>query len=236
MLQSAIILAGGKGTRLQSLVSDLPKPMAEVNGRPFLNYQLAYLRHYGIERVYLSIGHLANNITDYYGSKFEDIEIVYCREENPLGTGGGIRMALEKCLEKECFVLNGDSFFDVDLNTYYTKHLNGVAQHSLALRRVEDASRYGTIVCDKDQRLTEFIEKSNVKTDGLINAGTYILNRELFLQHTPANTNFSIEKDYFEKVLRSVCIKGFVFEGYFIDIGIPEDYLRAQDDFKRFAY
>jgi D-glycero-alpha-D-manno-heptose 1-phosphate guanylyltransferase len=236
MITTAIILAGGFGTRLQSVVNDLPKPMAPINGEPFLNYQLNYLKHYGIKNVILSVGYLAEKIKAYYGYNFNGLEIDYVVEENPMGTGGGIRLALEKCTESLSFVLNGDSFFDVDLIKFYDLHIQNRSQISLALRKVNNSSRYGTIEKTKENIISSFKEKSGIDHEGIINGGVYLLDKNLYLQKTPSATNFSIEKDFFEKQLSNSLISGFEFEGYFIDIGIPEDYLKAQNEFKGFKY
>jgi D-glycero-alpha-D-manno-heptose 1-phosphate guanylyltransferase len=236
MLQTAIILAGGFGTRLQKVVNDLPKPMAPVNGEPFLNYQLNYLKHFGIKRVVLSVGYLADKIQDYYKSTHHGIEINYAVENMPMGTGGGTRIALEKCPENEILILNGDSFFDVNLSAYYDLHRKEKSEISLALRKVNDSSRYGTIETNTNHRIISFKEKTNNAAEGSINGGVYILNKALYLKNTPAENNFSIEKDFFEKQLNNLVIKGFEFNGYFIDIGVPEDYTKAQDDLKGFKY
>lgn len=236
MITTAIILAGGFGTRLKSVVSDLPKPMAPINNNPFLNYQLNYLKHYGVKNVILSVGYLSEKIRDYYGNNFNGLTIDYVIEENPLGTGGGIRLALEKCNEELVFVLNGDSFFDVNLIQFYNLHSQNKSQISLALRKVNESARYGTIEKNKENKITSFKEKSGIDKEGIINGGVYILDKHLYLQTTSPATNFSIEKDFFEKHLSTILISGFEFEGYFIDIGIPEDYLKAQNDFKGFKY
>lgn len=236
MLNTAIILAGGYGTRLQSVVHDVPKPMAPVGGLPFLNYQLKFLKHHGINKVILSVGHLASIIQDYYKSSFEGISIQYAIEKKPMGTGGGIRLALEKSTENNVLILNGDSFFDMDPGKFFQLHIQYEAQISLALRKVNDASRYGTITLGNNKRITTFVEKGSTSQEGLINAGIYILNRDVFLRNTVPNVSFSIEKDFFEKQIEHLDIKGFEFEGYFIDIGIPADYEKAQDDFKGFKY
>lgn len=236
MLKEAIILAGGFGTRLQSIVFDLPKPMAPVNNRPFLDYQLLYLKHFGVNRVIISIGYLHDKITSYYLNNFEGIEIVYAPEKAPLGTGGGIRLALEMCSSKTVLVLNGDSFFDINLNTFSGQHSRFMSDCSLALRKVEDTARYGTIKQGSNNTITSFKEKTGEVSPGVINAGVYILNKEVFMQKTNPNKNFSIEKDFFEKKLKELNIFGFTHEGYFIDIGIPEDYEKAQHDFKEFKY
>jgi D-glycero-alpha-D-manno-heptose 1-phosphate guanylyltransferase len=235
LLKEAIILAGGFGTRLQTVVSDVPKPMAPINNEPFLNYVFAYLKHYHIEHVVLSTGYLADKISDYYKSEFQGIKISYTKEETPLGTGGGIRLAMEKCYTKNVLVLNGDSFFDVNLNQYFNQHSSFHSDCSLALRKVDNAARYGTIKLGNGF-IKEFKEKDSIEKVGLINGGVYIINRELFLNKTEALKSFSIEKDFFETRINELNLMGFEYEGYFIDIGIPEDYNKAQDDFKRFTY
>ncbi len=234
MVHTAIILAGGFGTRLQSVVNDVPKPMAPINGKPFLDYQLHYLKHYGIKKVIFSLGYLAEKIQHHFKNSFNGIELVYVVEEHPLGTGGAIRLAIEQCTEEEVIVINGDSFFNLDLNSFYQLHRLHASQISLALRSVDNASRYGTIELNV-HRIISFLEKNNQHQKGIINAGVYILNTKLYLSNTMAS-HFSIEKDFFEKQLTHLIINGFEFNGYFIDIGIPEDYSKAQHDFKEFTY
>lgn len=236
MIKEAIILAGGFGTRLQNVISDLPKPMAPVNGQPFLNYQLRYLKHYGVKKVVLAVGHLHDKITSYYKFHFEGIDIDYSVEKEALGTGGGIRLALEKCNENTVLVLNGDSFFDMDLTHFYNQHITHAGNYSLALLKVPNAARYGTIDFGKGHRIASFTEKNGNVAPGLINAGVYLLDRTSYLSQTSANTKFSIEKDFFETKLQKIEILGFEQKGYFIDIGIPEDYTKAQHDLKEFKY
>ncbi len=241
MVTEAIILAGGFGTRLQSVVNDVPKPMALVNNQPFLNYQLLYLKSFGITKVILSVGYLHEKISSYYKNipiaiGIEGIEIEYCIEENPLGTGGGIRLAMEKANSKTILVLNGDSFFDININDFFTQHDSFLADCSLALRKVNNASRYGTVKLGKDCEIKSFKEKDGLETEGLINAGVYLLNKNIYLSNTAEKINFSIEKDFFEKNKGELNLFGFEYEGYFIDIGIPEDYTKAQNDFKEFKY
>ncbi len=236
MTETAIILAGGFGTRLQSMVSDLPKPMAPVNGEPFLNYQLRFLKHYGIKNVILSVGYLAEKIREHYQTEYLGMKIKYVIESTPLGTGGGIRLAMAEVKEPFVLVLNGDSFFDLDLHSYFHLHHTSSSLISLALRKVADCSRYGTIELNSDHRILSFKEKSGISSEGIINAGVYILNTDLYLKSTKPNEAFSIEKDFFEKQLHTQVINGFEFKGYFLDIGIPEDYMKAQHDFKEFKY
>ncbi len=236
MLKEAIILAGGFGTRLQSVVNDVPKPMAPINNIPFLNYVFDYLKFYQIEHVVLSTGYLAEKILDYYKEEFNGIKISYTKEETRLGTGGGIRLAMTKCTTTDVLVLNGDSFFDVDINIHYSNHVLKQANCTLALRKVDNAARYGTIQLGDLNAIDAFKEKDSVEREGLINGGVYILNREIYLSKTEVNSAFSIEKDFYEKRIKELTIFGFEYNGYFIDIGIPEDYKKAQDEFKGFKY
>ncbi len=236
MLKEAIILAGGFGTRLQTVVNDVPKPMAPINNIPFLNYVFDYLKHYQIQHVVLSTGYLAEKILDHYKDEFNGIKISYAKEETPLGTGGGIRLAMTKCTTQDILVLNGDSFFDVDINMHYSNHVSKQADCTLALRKVDNAARYGTIQLGDLNVIDAFKEKDSVECEGLINGGVYILNRETYLSKTEAGSVFSIEKDFYEKRIKELHIFGFEYNGYFIDIGIPEDYKKAQDDFKGFKY
>jgi len=236
LLKEAIILAGGFGTRLQSVVNDVPKPMAPINSIPFLNYVFDYLKFYQIEHVVLSTGYLADIILDYYKDEFNGIKISYAKEETPLGTGGGIRLAMTKCTTKDVLVLNGDSFFDVDINMHYSNHVLKQADCTLALRKVDNAARYGTIELGDLNVINAFKEKDSVEHEGLINGGVYILNREVYLSKTESGSVFSIEKDFYEKRIKELTIFGYEYNGYFIDIGIPEDYKKAQDDFKGFKY
>jgi D-glycero-alpha-D-manno-heptose 1-phosphate guanylyltransferase len=236
MVETAVILAGGFGTRLQSLVKDVPKPMALVNGIPFLTYQMKCMKHYGIRNIVLSVGYLSEVITDYYSSSFEGLSITYAKETTPLGTGGGIRLALEKCNVAEALVLNGDSFFDIDLGLFYQLHQQHKSVCSLALRKVQNAARYGAITLSSDNRISGFKEKSGLQEEGLINGGIYILNKNIYFENTPETSAFSFEKDFIEKKTDLLQISGFEFDDYFIDIGLPEDYQKAQHDFKRFKY
>lgn len=235
-MTEAIILAGGFGTRLQTVVSDVPKPMAPVDGKPFLDYIFSYLKHYGITRVVLSTGYLAHKIADRYEGSFGGMQVSCAVEKTPLGTGGGIRLGMRHCITDDILVLNGDSFFDVDLSRYYRQFADSHAGGSLALRKVENAARYGTIRMGSDNRIAAFKEKDSEEKPGLINGGVYLLNRKLFMANTPEIEAFSVEKDFFETKLSEIKLCGFEHEGYFIDIGIPEDYRQAQEEFKRFKY
>jgi D-glycero-alpha-D-manno-heptose 1-phosphate guanylyltransferase len=231
----AIVLAGGLGTRLRSVISDMPKPMAPVNGKPFLHYIFQYLHKQGISDVVLSVGYKWELIKDFFGEEYAGINIRYALEEEPLGTGGGIAQAMA-LINSDAFVLNGDTFFDVDLQELYSFYKKRNSDIALALRRMHHFDRYGTVEVGNQDRVLQFHEKQ-YRNEGLINGGVYVLNKDLFkkaeeIEETPLPQKFSFEKDMLEKHLNHLHYHGKEFKGYFIDIGIPEDYNKAQEDFK----
>ena len=224
----AIILAGGFGTRLKSVINDLPKPMAMINSKPFLHYVFLYLTRQKINKAILSVGYKASIIEAYFGDKYLDVEIVYSKEVEPLGTGGGIKKAFE-FVDDFAYVLNGDTFFDIELSALSQFHSEAAIDISLALKPMENFDRYGTVEMLGD-RITKFEEKKPVEK-GLINGGVYFLNREML--DRVETDKFSFEKDVLEKYVSVRQINGKTFNNYFIDIGIPEDYSKAQMDFKK---
>ncbi len=233
MITTAIILAGGFGTRLQSVVSDVPKPMATVCGKPFLYWLLRYCNRYGIKEVILSVGYKADIIENYFGNTFQNISIKYCYEKEPLGTGGAILESLKHTSAQEVFVLNGDSFFNINLKDFYFQHTHHKSSLSLALKDMEKFERYGVVKINSSSRITAFEEKKNT-AKGNINAGVYILNRNLF-SNKNLSGKFSFEKDLMEKFVSQETISGFIFHDYFIDIGIPEDYEKVNKEFWKFS-
>ena len=225
---TAIILAGGLGTRLKSVINDLPKPMAMINSKPFLHYVFLYLTRQQISKAILSVGYKSPIIEAYFGDKYLDVEIVYSKEEEPLGTGGGIKKAFQ-LVDDFAYVLNGDTFFDIDLNVLSKFHLEAAADISLALKPMQRFDRYGTVEM-KEERIIKFEEKKPVE-EGLINGGVYFLNREML--DRVESGKFSFEKEVLEKYVSVRQINGRIFKDYFIDIGVPEDYSLAQIDFKK---
>lgn len=228
-IKEAIVLAGGFGTRLQSVVQDVPKPMAEVCGRPFLSFLLDDLAASGFTHVILSTGYRHECIEHFYGNSYGGMRISYARELEPLGTGGGIWNALQFSTSDYTFVLNGDTRFLADLEVLENLSLEKKAP-VIALRRVEDTSRYGRVETAVDGRIVRFVEKAAANGSGYINGGIYLLPKSLFSAYK-VGERFSFEKDILEKVYQNVPIYAKVSEAYFIDIGIPEDYFRAQNEF-----
>jgi D-glycero-alpha-D-manno-heptose 1-phosphate guanylyltransferase len=229
----AIILAGGFGTRLQTVVNDVPKSMARINGRPFLEYLLDYLITQGIEKVVLSVGYKHESISGHFGRKYKSIEVQYAVETEPLGTGGGIRLALWKIDGLSSLAMNGDSLFRLDYRALMDFHRKKKADATLALRKLNDTSRYGRVSVNKVRRIDGFTEKGAETGPGFINGGVYVVEK-YFLMDPGFRGRFSLEKDCFENFYPEAKLFGFPSDGYFRDIGIPEDYLKAQDEFAEF--
>lgn len=227
---SAIVLAGGRGTRLQAVVADRPKPLALVAGRPFVTYLLDQLVDAGICNAVLSTGYLAEQFETEIGPKYHDLSIAYSQETEPLGTGGAIRFAADEAgLPREVehvLVMNGDSYCAANLEAYIEWHIASGHDVSLLLARVEDASRYGTVMSGADGHITAFLEKQPEQVAGNINAGIYLFRREMLGQFPPGPS--SIERDLFPVWIQQWQVKGWVTDAQFIDIGIPSDYERSQ--------
>jgi len=234
MTKEVIILAGGLGTRLRNVVQNVPKPMANINGKPFLEYLLNYLAFYNIEHVILAVGHKSNVIKKHFKNRFKDILITYSEEKELLGTGGAIKQSLEFTDSEDVLILNGDTFFDVDLKNFYQLHKDKNSNLTLALKEMKNFDRYGVIEIDNTYKITAFLEKK-YRNKGLINGGIYLLNKEFF-QSLNLPKKFSFEKDFMEKYYKDFQFYGMPFFSYFIDIGIPEDYEKAKRDFKEFKY
>ena len=235
IVQEAIILAGGLGTRLKEVVNDVPKVMAPVNGRPFLEYVLDYLERNIFNHVVLSVGYKYEVIKKHFGNRYKSIEIDYAIEDEPLGTGGGIKKSFEFIKGFRALVLNGDTMFRIDMNKIFGFHFSKSADFSIVLREVDNVSRYGSVELDENQRVVRFNEKGEQTGKGNINGGIYLINKKFFEKNKFAD-KFSLEKDCFEKLYKTHPFYGIVCKQYFLDIGIPEDYKTAQDDFKKFEY
>ena len=217
MATDAIVLAGGLGTRLRPLVSDVPKPMAPVNGRPFLELLLEYWIGQGVRRFVLSVGYLADRITRHFGTHWCGAEVAYAMEEEPLGTGGALLQAARQ-VHGEVLVLNGDSYFAVPL-----RDLQGFrADWTLALFRSGDVKRYQGLSIDPDGKVQSL-------TGNTVNGGVYLMNAAR-LRDLPwkAGERLSLENDLLPHALASGWrVYGRVFDRPFVDIGVPQDYQSA---------
>lgn len=226
----AIILAGGMGTRLRSVVADVPKPMAPVGGRPFLEYLMDYWIQQGIERFYLSVGYLGQVIREHFGGKYRGKPIDYIVETEPLGTGGGLKYAINSTMweSPEVVVVNGDTWFEVDLAKLTKDHRQHHGAITIALKEIAENDRYGAVGVDQQQKITEF----GIKTSGscFINGGCYLLNPEwVYEKMTAMPDKFSLEQDFLAPVAEQGYVTASLQDVTFLDIGIPEDYMQASD-------
>jgi D-glycero-alpha-D-manno-heptose 1-phosphate guanylyltransferase len=220
----AIVLAGGFGTRLRALVPDTPKPMAPVAGKPFLEILLQTLAQKGFKRVALSLGFLAHKVTEHFGVRFAGMDLHYVVEDQPLGTGGAVRLALASCLQDHVFVFNGDTFLDLEVHAVEAAW-QADKRPIIVARHVPDTARYGRLLTEAE-RVTGFAEKG-ASGPGLINAGCYVFARDQ-LDSFALHRNFSLETDYLVHAVQQTAFNAFVTKGLFIDIGVPEDYFKAQ--------
>lgn len=227
----ALILAGGEGTRLRPLTSTVPKPVVPLVDRPFISYMIEWLRGHGVTDVVMSCGFLADGVRDVLGDGAElEVRLRYVEEPRPLGTGGALKFA-EGLLDERFFMLNGDVLTDIDLTAQLAQHDRTGARATLALVAVDDVSAYGLVRQNADGSVSEFVEKPDldeVDTD-LINAGAYILEREVLASMAPSGTNVSIERDVFPTLVGRGLF-GFEADGYWLDIGTPARYLQATFD------
>jgi D-glycero-alpha-D-manno-heptose 1-phosphate guanylyltransferase len=224
-MKEAIILAGGLGTRLRGVVSDVPKPMAPIAGRPFLEILLRRLSAKKFTRVILSIGFMAEKIMDHFGDHFAGLDLVYVIEDRPMGTGGALKMALPHCQGDHAFVFNGDTYLDLEVDQL-EECWQAERVPMIVAREVPDTSRYGRLIIDSG-RVTGFAEKG-VPGPGIINAGCYVFPSDILAGES--SEAFSIEIDFIARELATRRFNVFVTQGHFIDIGLPEDFYRAQNE------
>lgn len=238
MIKEAIILAGGLGTRLRSVVPDLPKCMAPVSGKPFLHYVIAHLKKEGIQNFIFSVGYKSESIINFVNKEFLSVtkeaapadrqdpeNFQFSIEEEPLGTGGAIKLSCKKVSDHNVLVCNGDTLFKIHLQQLSNFHLQHNADCTLCLKPMNNFERYGVVEINDDGSIKSFEEKQFYKS-GLINGGVYALNTKNFMKEDLPE-KFSFEKDYLEKYVAKRNMYAVIQDEYFIDIGIPEDYERA---------
>ena len=222
----AIVLAGGLGTRLRARVSDVPKPMAPIQGRPFLEYVLDTLVSGGVESVVLSIGYLGEMIESHFGNSYRGLPLEYSVEHECLGTGGAIAKAVKQYASNApVLVLNGDTLLKMDLKRMIESYNCCPSDLVMVLRKVNDVSRYGQVIVENNI-ITKFEEKGG-EGAGYINAGIYIIRPEI-ISEEDLPPKFSFEIDYLQNRLVDIKPRAYIEDCYFIDIGIPEDFDRAQ--------
>jgi D-glycero-alpha-D-manno-heptose 1-phosphate guanylyltransferase len=223
---SLIILAGGLGTRLRSVVSNLPKCMAPVNGKPFIAYAIDYFQQQGISNFIFSVGYKHEAIEQYLNKQLSTINYQLSIEQQPLGTGGAIKKACALTTDKNVFITNGDTLFKANVSLLQNFHIQKNADCTLALKPMKNFNRYGVIELNEDDSIKSFNEKKYYES-GLINGGLYMLNVEKFLRESFPE-KFSFETAYLEKFYNQHKMFGLIQDEYFIDIGIPEDYEKVQ--------
>ena len=226
----AIVLAGGFGTRLRHVLPDVPKPMAPISDKPFLAFVLDYLIEQGIQRVILATGHKADIIREYFGSQYKSLEILYSHESEPLGTGGAIKQAFDRFQIDKAFIINGDTYFPIDLSHLLYFHDQFDSQCTIAVKYLKDFSRYGTIRFDAYNRIKGFDEKKSMQ-EGWINGGIYLIDKSIF--HNIEARTFSFEKEILEAHYTANQFYAIPSPAYFVDIGIPTDYYRFEKEHGR---
>jgi len=222
-----IILAGGKGSRLKKVINDKPKVLSDISGTPFLKYLVDYIiQTSDFTRLVLATGYLSEQVEEFMALNYPGIPYVISRETTPLGTGGAIKQALNFCTTSDVLVMNGDTFLKINIQEFYKVHSITKADCTLVLKQMEKYDRYGTVTIKDNDRIVRFEEKK-YQESGLINAGAFLLKKASF-EKLNLPDKFSIESDFFEKYIDDLTFNGYVTDQYFIDIGIPDDYFKAQ--------
>jgi mannose-1-phosphate guanylyltransferase len=226
----ALVLAGGEGTRLRPLTLTLPKPVIPLAGRPFLTFMLDWLRRHGVDDVLLSCGYRSHDVERVLGDIHGGMRLRYVVEDEPLGTAGPLRLALDEgVLQERVLVLNGDCLTDIDLTAELAQHEATGARATLALVAVDDTSSYGVVPTDDEDRVEAFLEKRpGPAPTNRINAGAYVVERGV-VESVPAGRAVSIEREVFPELVGDG-LYGYRSDGYWIDIGTPERYLEATYD------
>ena len=225
----AIILAGGLGTRLRSTVPDIPKPLAPIRQRPFLAYLLDYWIQQGIDSFILSVGYKHEMIQATFGNNYKDCPIAYAVEQQPLGTGGGILLALKQVKDEAVvLILNGDTFFKINFAAYYRFFQHTQADACIALHQSTDTRRYAGVAIDAEHRITDFQQSQS----NMVNGGIYLLRPKILINHYPLHTTLSLEQDILPDLIDRYHVTGYIESAAFIDIGVPADYHKAQQFIK----
>jgi len=230
---SVAILAGGFGTRLQSVVNDKPKVLADVNNHPFLEYLLNQLNSAHFKKIVLCTGYLHQQVKKTFGEKYKDINLLYSIEQKPLGTAGSLRKTLPLLDSETILVMNGDSFCEIDFEKFWEFHIRKNSNVTIALTSVSDANRYGTVNISSDDSITRFQEKKQGHKKGFINAGIYLIKKK-FIKQIPKHKEISIERDIFPTWIVDG-FYGYKASNNFIDIGTPQSYERAEEFFANYT-
>lgn len=229
----AIILAGGFGTRLQTVVKEVPKPLAPISNKPFLFWLITYLQQQGITSFIFSLGYLHQQVEVFLKNEFPNLQYDCIVENEPLGTGGAIKFCLIKSTEKDVMIVNGDTFFGLNMNDFMKFYQDSKSDCCIALTPMQHFDRYGSVTIDEDNIIHQFVEKKYCEK-GFINTGIVVFDKIIFIEKTKhLPLNFSYEKDFLEPNISSIKVTGYIAPGYFIDIGIPEDYYKADKEMEQ---
>ena len=221
----AIILCGGLGTRLREVVKDVPKPMAPVNDKPFMQMQVDRLLNFGVNKIVFATGYKKEIIKDFFGDNYKGVDLVYSEESEPLLTGGAMKQALQYIDEDDAVVMNGDIWLDVDLNEMFNQHKRTGVWETLAVKPMDNFSRFGNVIIGDDgYSVVDFIEKQPTK-HGNVNLGVYIVKKNIFDNLDDLGNKFSHETQYLIPNIKNRRHGAFIYDGYYVDIGIPADYL-----------
>lgn len=219
-----IILSGGLGTRLRSVVNDRPKTMALVEKRPFLEDIFQHIERFEIKNIILAVGYKKEQIKQYFGNKYHNMNIIYSEETEPLGTGGAIKKALKKTKEEDVIVMYGDIYTRVNLQELVQKHKEYQGDVTFTIKEMENFDRFGIVEFKEDNRITKFREKQ-FTIKGYMNAGVYVIKNNIF-NNSRFGEQFSLENEYFQENVNKMKYYAYQYDGEFVDIGIPEDYIR----------
>lgn len=217
-----IILSGGLGTRLREVINDRPKTMALINEKPFLEHTLKYIEQYDVQNVILAVGYKKEQIEQYFGNKYNKMNIYYSEEDKPLGTGGAIKKALNYTNKKDVIVMNGDIYAKVNLKELMEEHIKTKSKVTIALKEMKNFDRFGIVEFEHNNIITKFKEKEYTEK-GYINVGIYAMSTNIF-ENLELGEKFSIENDFFSKYTDSIKHTAYFYDGEFIDIGLPKDY------------
>ena len=224
-MKEVIILAGGLGTRLKEVIKELPKCLAPIVGKTFLYFCLENLKKQGFEKFIFALGYQSEKVINYIESQNFGIDYIFSVEEEQLGTGGCIKKAFTQSKSEDVLVVNGDTFFYFDIQSFFKFHVLQESIFSIALTQVNNNERYGSVEIDKNSEVIAFKEK-NISNNTNINSGFYLINQKFDFNNFP--DKFSIEKDFFENTNRKIKIYGKLFNGDFLDIGTPSDYKKSE--------
>lgn len=229
-MREVIILAGGQGTRLKSITKNIPKCLVKVNEKEFLSYVLKSLENYNYDKIILALGYGQNQIRKFIDLNYSHLNVIYSIENKPLLTGGAVRLASEQIESDSFLILNADTFHNIDLDLLTNYHYSKNSDVTIALKPMNNFNRYGAVEFDKNNQVIKFREKENMSF-GYINTG-YIHVKKKVLLDFDIGVPFSFENNFLKEYVDKIKILSFIDDSYFIDIGVPEDYKKANEDFK----